>query len=602
MAFNPFAADLQSSSSNTGAFNPFSTNINTTRMQAPSAIPALPKLDQSNEPISPFDSNPLSKRMVDKLNFMGKVPEQVEAAQLGIVEGGVDVARNVYTLLRDLTDYAGLSDKKKTKEIREDFNSEREQYKNIPSVKAYPMTAGISKGLTEGVVTALPGAGLASKAGLVGSTVARGMAGGAVIGGGAGLISENEDPNNSIGDRLTNAGIGAAVGGAIGSVGPLARKMMSGSYTPQNAARQAALAKDAKTLGVNLPVPQIGGTPAAEGLQQSLSKVPVVGTAGSIRNLQGSVDEAQQAFMNSLRQPKDVVTQSYQKVIEAVNKNTQKNAFSANSIGREADIPLFNAVKIASETEESLAKLKLAPSGQVANWINNIKKQSRMPFEGAIAFRGELDDVINQVKKGVNVGATSKRELSRLSSMRSALESDIERAAVKAGAGEQYVAAKQMYKTETAYMKIKETFEKTSLTGVNPAQFGKMLKKETADIEGLLVPEKVAVLRGLNRIYDVAHKQLSNKLNPNPNATMVTGSVGAGSVMAASAMGAPGAAGLGIAAGLVKGVSYMLDSKLGRDFLTHIGRTSESSVKSGDLVKQLINGLISQQTANMVEQ
>lgn len=552
-----------------------------------------PMMAQASVPTE-SDNLPLSEKIVNAINFMGDTPQAFHAAQVGVVEGGIDTLKDFYLALRDVGDHFGITDKKVTAKTRQDFTSEKEQYKNLPSVQGYPTTASVSNLLTKGILESAPFAKGAQAAGLVGSTLARGIAGGALVGAGSAAVQDPGQVANPLTQRLAvQAPIGAAIGGGISAAGGAIRNAMGGAYSTENALAQTTRDAVAKSKGVQLPVPQITQQATAESLQKGLSNLPMVGTAGSLRKLQSGVANAQNDFMESLAQPFDKSKDLYARVIQAVDKKALEGLGSAAQ-GTTPKISISNAASAAQDIAQKSKYIGLDTEGPIAKWTKTLSN-SRVSMQGGMDLLNELDDAVSTAKSASKFGNGPKGDYSKLSAMRSALAADLQAAAEKAGAGTDFAWAKQVSKQEKAYKQVKDIFEKAAVGGLNPAKFGAKLMKESENLEGLLTPDLKHSLKGLNTLYNTAYKALNIKAQPNSNIT--AGIIGGG---IASATNPVVGAGVASSAALVKLASSMLDSQLGRNLLTHLGRLSPGSAKAGDMAKRIIQGMMSSQASNVL--
>lgn len=595
--FDPFAAALENERPNGMSgkkFDPFAAALS-------NEMPPAPKSQAVDNTMSLEPPKPLSAKIVDAINPFADKASQMDnplaAAELTLAQGGVDAARNFYLLMRDIGDAAGISDKKVTKEARANFDSEKEQFNQLPAIQRFPVSTGIGRAVTAGAIESLPWAKGAQALGLVGSTLARGIAGGALTGAGAAAVQDPGQVDNPLDQRLkVQAPIGAAIGGGLSAVGGGIRNYMAGKYSPAAAAAQTDVAANAQKFGVNLPVPQITGTAASQAVQTGLARLPIVGTRGSVAKLNAGVADAQADFMKSLEQPFDKSKEIYKRVIDKVN------ATMSQKLGKDLvpdglyRVPLTSANKVAGQVSSNVKELGLDPSNKVAEWTHTLSTKTSMPMEGGLDLLHNLDDAIDQVKKGTSIGSYSKADLPRLSSIRAALSEDLTRAAEKAGAGTDFAWGKQVSKQESALKDVKDIFQKTAIGGLKPLAFGKQLIQESEDIADKLTPELKDTLKGLNQLYTAAYNVLGKKF-ANPQDPTILGAMGAGAVMQPGKTAA--------AAGLVKFASYMLDSNLGRNMLTHIGRLKPGSAKAGDLTNRLIQGMLSiygeQQTSPLIQ-
>ncbi len=501
-----------------------------------------------------------------------------KARLAGVIQGTVNLGHHFYSFVSDLAKGLGISKGDAGKE-RANWASEKTQYENLPYVKGNKLSAKIPEKLIEYGGLAAPGTAIAKGLGLI-SGMARGLAGDVLAGATASAIADPETSKNSLLDRAKNAAVGGAVSGAIGLPLRAGSAAISGSYSPATAAAQTELYNTAKNkFGVELGPAQLVTNPeraeTVKAVQGTLGQLPLVGGKGSMLKKKQSVINADEDFVNSLKSNGQKAKESFDNISKTLDDKLGKFSVKNSSATSEANKVLDKLTGISRPSEDML-KLKDA----AINILNSPGKT----FSDYKLLRQNLDDLLyGSGSSGAMKGGPLK---DMAKTLRGSMEKDLETAAKVAGKGKEYFTAKKDYRDFILMDKIQKLYN-NSLEGsgiLNPATFGTNLTKKSKSLMSGMSVEAKDTFKGLIKLHQATSQILKTKRGLNYQAAFPVAATATGAVAVGHA---PIAAGAGA---VFKGISYLLDSKVGRQLLTYVGKQSSKSTNVSDIALKLIQG------------
>lgn len=532
--------------------------------------------------------------------YRGETGRAVAAA---MTQGAIEAGQDILSLAADINSVLGIN-REGNAATKRGFAAQRKAYGEIEEVKNSPIASTIAKDTAKSTLELLPaakvgamaerGVQLAEKSlglgrGLlpgyksVSSGVANDFTTGATIGALQG--GQGEDPWLS---RLQSAGVNAISFGAMGGISRGIQAAIRGPATLENINAQQAMDILYKQYDMKAPVSHITQSTTLDNTMMGLSQLPGIGGKGKLLGLKAQLEQANGKFMDSMSVGTKMADATVDKIHQAVK---------ASPTG---SVSLVPAHKMASAVLRQLDGM-----GDVSNpAINTVRKKAQevlssnnLSFKAARSARIALDDAVSQVIKARNMGQVSGQVEKAAVMLRKAVEFSNEKAANAVGMGTEYAAAKNLYKQNIGYNKIKELWDNAgglalakeggdiakTLEPKNLVNFTNNLKEQAKDIMPLLTPENKQVFKGLLTLNSNM-KNVLQKIKPGVG-LMNTSLAGGMGVTAASIAGLPKTVAIGAA---IKGVSHLLNSDAGRDLLTYVGRATPSIAQR--LTQRILQG------------
>lgn len=386
----------------------------------------------------------------------------------GLVAGTKNFGRKVGLFITDVAASLGMAgtregQQERREELKRIRAEEEAAVKNQGVFNVAKTISGLVPEIALGGGGAAAGARIAGKAGIRGAL--RVLSGDVAAGAATGAIQET---GGEAGERGTNAVIGAALSGGLGSLfrgaGTLIRGGKQAAKTAAEIQRQVP-----KELAeaVPLSVGQKSGRPLINRFEQFSRAIPGVGTGRFFnkqsKQLQASIDD----FVDSIT-PKTISKESLSETGAALTNSLTRNLSRIDNIERSmynrvrtltkgAKIKPAKAIAYIDEKVKELDELlgpnvlkdpKLAKQFESEIKFREMLKAYKgfddVDFKQLHALRQKIDNDIFKLTHGANPSKFEKRVLSGL---RKSMEDDLETLAANANpkAGRAYQKAKEFY-------------------------------------------------------------------------------------------------------------------------------------------------------------
>lgn len=539
-------------------------------------VPEPPKSSLPAAPDALTAKNlPDDKILADKIgSWKGLGPELSDsdkAVHASIAQAFVMAAQDMSILARNLGGMLGLADEKKTAQMQADFNSERQQFANLPYIKANPIKSSL---ISQGGEFALNMAGpakLVKGAGLAGGVI-KGALGDAISAGAAGAMAIPEEGSS----RLSNGLISGALGGAIGlagrAVGSVANKFLGAD--PAKVAENSALFEKS---GVTPTVGQLSGNTALQETEASLTKWPLVGGKQGLLNQQTQIEQAQRAFAQSVKPAEGVANQLYDDVLttmkgKPVTVNQQELMALQNSLEKSVDLNPMQK--------------------KVLDKIYTLNQQTDMDFQKLWDFRKNVDTILYG-ESGIKAPAAADPSGS-VGKLRDILQKSLQDNADAGGAGAKFSMANSLFRQNLASQKIQQFLGEaydgiiTGSTGRSITKFGQLLEKNASNLTSKLDdPELKAAYNGMIKLVKAtapAVQGVKGTVDRLGLTLEVAGGLGAHSLVGITN---PMVVAVPL---LIKGYSSLLNSGAGRALLKHAASLKTGSTTLKSIANQVIKG------------
>lgn len=524
--------------------------------------------------------------------------ETVTAGLVGTAEGLQRGVQNVELLARDI-----FGDEEKTAARREEIQRQRQQLEGTPlgqlaaeSPKARIAGQVVGQLATDVAAGAVP-AGKA--AGAVGKGIAKvaprlaargGMvAQGAAQGAGIGAL---QDPGEELGpeatspwgSRLRQAAVSGAVAGGIGAG-------LAGAGSAVRGASRAVLGPNKNLPGVT--VGEITGNKAIQGVEDALSRLPVVGmrkaAEKSKMNISSKINDLKATISTQADDLPGMQARAFNELAENV-----KTPVNTNKVRKSLMSLSDKYAKDATPGSEAISR-------EIAKISSKIP-QGKDSFANMHSLRAKLDDTL--FKESGDLASTKFAKNAGME-IRKIIENELKTTAGKAGRAKDYAAAKMMTQELKAYQEVDDLLRASvpEEGALDVRSFIKNLDKVVSKVEkGQKFSAPMAresfkdTFKGLKTLVSNARLGTNQLKNVNKGITIGQGVLTGAAGVIGTSMGLPLQKLLLPVAGGAAGLSRVLSSPTTVKALQKLSKTSVKSKAGKELIEKLTAVLGSQLT------
>lgn len=305
-----------------------------------------------------------------------------------------------------------------------------------------------------GAVRALGGVGKASGLGPMGANILEGTAQGIASGAATGALTPPQSADES---KLEQIGMSAAIGGGIGAgLGAAAGKL---SKLIKDPGKAESLVKTAKEKDIPLTVGQVTGRSGLQKTEETLSKLPLVGTNKIMSEQIEKLGQESRRIVEDIKSSASSATkinpkrESIIKGLSTANIAVSKKADSMfteviKKAGNEK-LPMTDTLRqtmdVLDESGITTSKIGKALGSDIQKAASTLEQGGSVTFAEKHVLRKGLDDVIDSFTRKAAQGNVTKDQIRHITALRKTLEKEIEADASKLGVGDLYKKAKEFH-------------------------------------------------------------------------------------------------------------------------------------------------------------